>query len=120
MKHTIRTKAVLYTIFIVVVTSIVSALGSSLLNISQTRRDNQKRLMTAKESFERNFAAMPAAVDKQFRTFSNEKNLAIQTLQTARMGWNLEIGLSFAGTFGKYDELLIEPIYKPESEQDNG
>ncbi|MBI9091574.1 MAG: response regulator [Desulfobacterium sp.] len=108
MKQTLRTKAVLYTIFIVVVTSIISATGSSLLNISQTKRDNQKRLQTALNSFERHFTEIPAAVDKQFRIFSNEKNLAIQTLQTARMGWDLEIGLSFAGTFGKYDELLIK------------
>ena len=108
MKTTIRTKAVAYTIFIVVVTSVISAVGASLLNIAQTRRDNQKRLHTALISFERNFSEISETVENQFRTFQNEKDLAIQTIQTVKMGWSLEIGLSFTGAFGKYEELLIK------------
>ncbi|MCG8617762.1 MAG: response regulator [Desulfobacterales bacterium] len=108
MTHSIRTKSVLYTIAIVVLTSVISAIGFSLLSIHQTRRDNQRILHTGLISFQRNFDSIPAAVDSQFTTFMGEKALAIQTLQTVQMGWDLEIGLSFAGTFGTYEELLIK------------
>ena len=108
MTHSIRTKAVIYTIIIVVLTSVISTLGFSLLTINQARRDNQRVLHTGLVSFQRNFLDIPATVDTQFNTFAKEKDLAIQTLQTVQMGWDLEIGLSFAGTFGAYEELLIK------------
>ncbi|MGQ0711919.1 MAG: ATP-binding protein [Rhodoferax sp.] len=107
-RSSIRTNTVIYVGIIVFITSVISAIGASFLNVSQTKKENQRKLDTALASFERNFSEGPKGLERQFNAFLNEKDLAIQTLQTVGRGWTLEIGLSFTGTFDIYRDLLAK------------
>jgi|GEM_PF-1038527 len=107
MNLTMRGKVVIYTTFIVLITAIVSAVGASFLNIEQTREDNHFRLKTSLSIFQRSFVALPRAIEENFSSFLNERNLAVQTLRSVRQGWPLELGLSFTGNFKKYEEILV-------------
>jgi signal transduction histidine kinase len=107
-RTSIRTNTVIYVSIIVFITSFISAVGASFLNVAQTKKENQRKLDTAAASFQRNFADGPKALEQQFNNFLNEKDLAMQTLQTVSRGWTLEIGLSFTGTFDLYRDLLAK------------
>jgi len=107
-RTSIRTNTVIYVSIIVFITSFISAVGASFLNVAQTKKENQRKLDTAVASFERNFTDGPKALEQQFNNFLNEKDLAMQTLQTVSRGWTLEIGLSFTGTFDLYRDLLAK------------
>ena len=107
-RTSIRTNTVIYVSIIVFITSVISAIGASFLNVAQTKKENQRKLETAMVSFQRNFSDGPKALEQQFDSFLGEKDLAMQTLQTVSRGWTLEIGLSFAGTFDLYRDLLAK------------
>ncbi|MDP3652817.1 MAG: ATP-binding protein [Rhodoferax sp.] len=107
-RTSIRTNTVIYVSIIVFITSAISAVGASFLNVTQTRKENQRKLDTALASFQRNFLESPKALENQFNSFLSEKDLAVQTLQTVGRGWTLEIGLSFTGTFDIYREMLAK------------
>lgn len=104
----IRTSTVVYVSIIVFITSVISAIGASFINITQTKEENQRKLETATSSFQRNFSDYPKGLEQQFNSFLSEKDLAMQTLQTVSMGWTLEVGLAFAGTFDLYRDLLAK------------
>jgi len=72
------------------------------------KEENQRKLETAMTSFQRTFSDYPRGLEEQFNNFLNEKDLAMQTLQTVSMGWTLEIGLAFTGTFDLYRDLLAK------------
>lgn len=107
-KTSIRTNTVIYVSIIVFITSVISAIGASFLNVTQTKKENQRKLDTAAVSFQRNFSDGPKVLEQQFSNFLSEKDLAMQTLQTVSMGWTLEIGLAFTGTFDLYRDLLAK------------
>lgn len=104
----IRTSTVFYVSVIVFITSVISAIGASFINVAQTKEENQRKLETATASFQRNFSDYPKGLEQQFNGFLSEKDLAMQTLQTVSMGWTLEIGLAFTGTFDLYRDLLAK------------
>ncbi|OPX55620.1 hypothetical protein BTE48_08395 [Oceanospirillum multiglobuliferum] len=103
----IRTKAVAYTIFVVLFTAAVSLVGSLIISISQTTEDNHQRLNTASSMFIRSFNRLPSQLNARYENFQQQENLAIQTLKTIEAGWSLEVGLAFTGNFDLYDKILL-------------
>jgi two-component system sensor kinase FixL len=107
MNLSVRAKAVIYTVCIVCITSIISTIGVSWLIVRQTHQQNQKRLHAALASFERTFVEVPKTLERQFNTFLNLKSLAVQMLETIRSGWTLEVGLDYVEHFSKFEELFV-------------
>lgn len=103
----IKTKAVAYTVFVVLFTAAVSLVGSLMINISQTTEDNHQRLTTASSMFIRSFNRLPSQLNARYDNFQQQENLAIQTLKTIEAGWSLEVGLAFTGNFDLYDKILL-------------
>ncbi|MCP4402878.1 MAG: hypothetical protein GY801_36950 [bacterium] len=110
----IRTKLVVYTVFIVFLTAVIFAIGVAVFTMTQTTRNNQRRLAFSLAEFVREFTESTRDLDAWFSSFRGDQDLAVQTINTIRSGWTLEIGLGMIGKMGRYDELLVKG-YEEES-----
>ncbi len=103
----IRSKAVLFNALVVLFTASVTIAGAMAIHIQQIKDENSHNISTVFSLFQKSFEKIPESIDNQFNNFSQEKEVAFQTLRTIQSGWSLNVGLSFTGYFDTYKELLI-------------
>ncbi len=73
MKPTFRRKLIVYTIVLIVLTTIGSAIGASFLILEQTRLENQDRLEKALIGFQQDFNLKIKNLDQKFEVFFSDR-----------------------------------------------
>ncbi len=71
-KPTFRTQLVLYTVILIVITTLGATVGAAFLNFVQTRRQNQQQLQNALQSFQKDFQADMTQTLEAFKGFTSE------------------------------------------------
>lgn len=94
---TIRGRLLIYSITVILVTTIASSIGAAMLNFYQTRRQNDERIRHALESFQKDFKENLYQVESQFGLFTKDAERTNRFIIARQFDpWNEEIPLSLA------------------------